>query len=354
MSKNNILSRTLISWFSSHARDLPWRNTRNPYYIWLSEVILQQTRVAQGMPYFLRFLEEYPQITDMAKASERDILRLWQGLGYYSRARNMHATAQYIANELGGNFPDNYKDLLKLKGVGHYTAAAIASFAFNEKVAVLDGNVFRVLARYWGVDTDIASPEGHKVFSKLAAECLPEQEIDTYNQAIMEFGAIQCTPASPQCMFCPLNTSCAAFETRQQQNLPVKIKKVKVRERFLNYLVLRIGQNTLMRERKGKGIWQGLYEFWCVESDKALSVEEVLQHEAVAIYLQDIQVQIGAELPPHKHILTHQILQVRFWEINTSDTQILQKLEPQGFALYTPEQAAELPKPILIANYLDK
>lgn len=348
--KETIFAAALTAWYKKNARDLPWRNTQNPYYIWLSEVMLQQTRVAQGLPYFLRFVEAYPTVADMAAASERDILRLWQGLGYYSRARNMHATAQYIAHELGGNFPNNYKELIDLKGVGSYTAAAIASFAFGEKVAVLDGNVYRVLARYWGIDTDIASPKAAKEFGALAAQCLPESQTDLYNQAIMEFGALQCTPASPQCIFCPLNNTCIAFATGQQNILPIKIKKTKVKNRFLHYVVLEQNGEILMHERRGKGIWQGLYEFLCVEADSILEVEDILQNPKISHLTQNASIEIQ-DVQDYKHILTHQVLQVRFTKIRVSGQNII---PPQGFAFYTPVQIADLPKPILVANYLER
>lgn len=350
--KESIFATALLAWYKKNARDLPWRNTQNPYYIWLSEVMLQQTRVAQGLPYFLRFVEAYPTVTDMAAASERDILRLWQGLGYYSRARNMHATAQYIAYELGGNFPNNYKQLIGLKGVGSYTAAAIASFAFGEKVAVLDGNVYRVLARYWGIDTDIAAPKAAKEFGALAAQCLPDTQTDLYNQAIMEFGALQCTPAAPQCIFCPLNDTCIAFATGQQSILPIKIKKTKVKNRFLHYVVLEQNGQLLLHERRGKGIWQGLYEFLCVESENEFwEVEDILQNPTVKPYLENTNSVQVIDVQDFKHVLTHQILQVRFVRVRVSGDTIL----PQDdFAFYTPAQVADLPKPILIANYLEK
>jgi A/G-specific adenine glycosylase len=347
--ENNFFADTLIQWFSSHARDLPWRKTKEPYHIWLSEVILQQTRVAQGLPYFLKFTETFPSVREMAAAEEREVLRLWQGLGYYSRARNMHATAQIVVQQYNGFFPDNYSNLLKLKGVGPYTAAAIASFAFEENVAVLDGNVFRVLARYWGIDEDIASYKGKKIFEELAKQCLPETQTATYNQAIMEFGALQCAPASPQCMFCPLNQSCVAFAQRKQEVLPVKIKKLKIKERFLHYIVVKVGgENLLMRERKGKGIWQGLYEFLCLEASELLSEEEV------AAQLQTLVGKVHFSATPqatHKHVLTHQHLYVRFWEIEVAE--ISAALQEQGYQSYTAAQVHELPKPILIANYLD-
>ena len=223
-------SNSLLLWYLQNKRDLPWRNTTNPYPIWLSEIMLQQTRVAQGLPYFLAFTEAFPTILDLAKADEEQVLKLWQGLGYYSRARNMHKTAQIIAFELGGNFPNNYNDLIKLKGIGEYTAAAIASFAFNEVVPAVDGNVFRVLSRYFNIDTDIASSGAKKEFTALAKELIPNDNPALFNQAIMEFGALQCVPKNPNCESCIFNSSCAALQKKKVAELPVKSKKVKDRK----------------------------------------------------------------------------------------------------------------------------
>jgi len=220
-------AKTLTSWYLQNKRDLPWRNTENPYFIWLSEIMLQQTRVAQGLPYFLRFVQSFPTVFDLAKADEEKVLKLWQGLGYYSRARNLHKTAQHIAFELDGVFPNNYNDLLKLKGIGEYTAAAIASFSYHEAVPVVDGNVFRVLARYFDIETDIAQASAKKEFSALAYELMPKDSPALFNQAIMEFGALQCVPRNPDCSICPLNSGCLALQKKKVDQLPVKSKKQK-------------------------------------------------------------------------------------------------------------------------------
>ena len=250
---------TLINWYLQNKRDLPWRKTTDPYQIWLSEIMLQQTRVAQGTPYFLSFTTAFPTVFDLAKANEEQVLKLWQGLGYYSRARNLHKTAQYVANELSGEFPDNYKDLLKLKGVGEYTAAAIASFSYNEPVPVVDGNVFRVLSRYFDMETDIAVASAKKEFAALAFELMPKDKPAIFNQAIMEFGALQCVPKNPNCNVCVFNTSCAALQKKKVDQLPVKSKKLKVRNRFFNYLVVSDdNENTIIQKRTAKGIWHNL------------------------------------------------------------------------------------------------
>ena len=223
-------SEILTDWYLENKRDLPWRKTTNPYYIWLSEIMLQQTRVAQGLPYYEAFTKVFPTVFDLANASEEQVLKLWQGLGYYSRARNLHATAKHIANDLDGIFPSDYKNLLKLKGVGEYTAAAIASFSYNEVVPVVDGNVFRVLSRYYNVETNIASAKAKKEFTLLAQEVISKDNPALFNQTIMEFGALQCVPKNPNCTICPLNTSCAALWLKKVSELPVKIKKLKVKK----------------------------------------------------------------------------------------------------------------------------
>ena len=264
----------LIKWYLQNKRDLPWRNTTNPYLIWLSEIMLQQTRVAQGMPYFFAFTKEFPTVFDLANAEEEKVLKLWQGLGYYSRARNLHKTAQYVANELNGVFPPVYKELLKLKGVGEYTAAAIASFSYNETVPVVDGNVFRVLSRYFDIESDIALPATKKEFTELAYELMPKDNPAIFNQAIMEFGALQCVPKNPDCSVCVFNESCMALQKKKVTVLPVKSKKLKVTNRFFNYLILEdVLGNTLIQKRTLKGIWHNLYEFPLLETGEIVDFD---------------------------------------------------------------------------------
>ncbi|MES2812931.1 MAG: A/G-specific adenine glycosylase [Bacteroidota bacterium] len=307
-------SKPLITWYLAHKRDLPWRKTNNPYHIWLSEIMLQQTRVAQGLPYYFAFLEAFPTVFDLANAHEEQVLKLWQGLGYYSRARNLHNTAQYIASELNGQFPDNYKDLLRLKGVGEYTAAAIASFSYNEVIPVVDGNVYRVLSRYLGVETDISSPKAKKEFTLLATELIDEKQPALFNQAIMEFGALQCVPKSPNCEICPLNNSCFALANKKTAELPVKIKKTKVTNRYFNYLlVIDNQQKTIVHKRTQKGIWHNLYEFPVIETEKPESDEVVL--EMIRAKVSNIKniTHLQSETTIHK--LSHQHLHINFWEI---------------------------------------
>jgi len=264
-------SKQLIKWYELHKRALPWRETQDPYRIWLSEVILQQTRVNQGLPYFKRFVESFPTVQDLAAAHQEDILKLWQGLGYYSRARNLHVAAQQVV-EMNGIFPNSYKKLLDLKGVGDYTAAAIASFAFKEAVPVVDGNVYRVLSRIYGVNTPINETAGIKEFKELATKLLDKKTPDIYNQAIMEFGALQCVPKKPDCTICLFQSQCIAFKDDRIEELPVKIKKTKIKNLYHHYIVIQTPDNkTVLQERSQTGIWAGLYEFPFIESDGALS-----------------------------------------------------------------------------------
>ena len=307
--KNMSFSNRLISWYLENKRDLPWRNTVNPYPIWLSEIILQQTRVAQGLPYFNAFLANFPTVFELAKASEEQVLKLWQGLGYYSRARNLHQTAKIIAFERNGEFPTSYDELLKLKGVGTYTAAAIASFAYHEVVPVVDGNVFRVLARYFDVETDIASATAKKEFTKLARELIDVKKPSLFNQAIMEFGAMQCVPKNPDCSVCIFRDSCAALQKNKVNQLPVKLKKTKVSERFLNYLVLEDEEGkSMIQQRTAKGIWHNLYEFPLLESEKEwTSLEIALALKNTEIVSQEQIISISSfEENSIRHILSHQ------------------------------------------------
>jgi len=312
-----IFSNSLIHWYLNSKRDLPWRNTKNPYYIWLSEIMLQQTRVAQGLPYYLDFISTFPTVFDLANASEEKVLKHWQGLGYYSRARNLHFTAQFVASELKGEFPDNYKELIKLKGIGEYTAAAIASFSFNEAVPVVDGNVFRVLSRYFDIETDISLATAKKEFSNLAMELMPKNDPATFNQAIMEFGALQCVPKNPNCQNCIFNSSCAALQKKKVQNLPVKLKKIKISYRFFNYLVFEDDiKNTLIQKRDQKGIWQNLYEFPLIETENELDLDAVSEL-IINKYKTEFEI-VGVSNWNSKgqiHKLSHQHLNINFWKV---------------------------------------
>ena len=340
-------SKILIKWYLQNKRDLPWRNTANPYPIWLSEIMLQQTRVAQGTPYFLSFTTEFPTVFDLAAASEEQVLKLWQGLGYYSRARNLHKTAQYIVTELNGIFPDNYNDLLKLKGIGEYTAAAIASFAYHECVAVVDGNVFRVLSRYFDIETDIAQACAKKEFAALAFELMPKDNPATFNQAIMEFGALQCVPKSPNCSICVFNESCAALKKKKVDRLPVKSKKIKVRNRYFNYIVANDeNENTLIQKRISKGIWQNLYEFPLLETEKEENFDFVLE-QIQSEYFKENSISSMLETNDKSiiHKLSHQHLHIKFWKVNVNGT-IKNGINQENLKTF--------PFPIVIHNFIEK
>ena len=307
--------RELIHWYSINKRDLPWRKTKNPYYIWLSEIILQQTQVKQGLPYYEAFVKQYPSVFDLANASEEAVLKLWQGLGYYSRARNLHATAKHIAFNLNGKFPNNYKDLLTLKGVGDYTASAISSIAFNEVAAVVDGNVYRVLSRYFGIKTPINSTTGIKEFKSLASSLIDKKQPATFNQAIMEFGARQCKPKNPDCTTCPINKGCAALQKKLTDTLPVKLKKTKVSTKYFNFLVcIDANKNILFEKRNKKGIWQNLYQFPLVESKKSLTINEfhLLNLEHTVLESSKFNYSLYNEIDK-VHKLSHQHLHTKFW-----------------------------------------
>ncbi len=341
----------LEAWYERHKRDLPWRHTRDPYRIWLSEVILQQTRVAQGKPYYERFVTAYPTVADMARADERELLRLWQGLGYYSRARNLHQTARYVTEELDGKFPDSFQNLLKMKGIGVYTAAAVASFAFGERVAVVDGNVYRVLARVFGIAEDITTTAAKKTFAVLAQQLIQHAtDPAVYNQAIMEFGAIQCTPTSPDCLLCPLQQHCVAYQTGRQHALPVKAKKTPVRERYFQYIVLRQGDEIAMRERLVRDIWQNLYDFYCIETDepKADLRELRLPEDLVSLMQQGV---VSKEPLMAGQLLSHQRIRAVFYEITLPDSTV--NSLPMGLQWYSQSAVNSLPKPVLITNYLE-
>lgn len=332
-------SNRLIYWYLQNDRDLPWRKTKNPYFIWLSEIMLQQTRVHQGLSYYITFTKEFPTVFDLAKASESKVLKLWQGLGYYSRARNLHYSAKYIANELDGKFPSTYEEIKKLKGVGDYTASAISSICFDESQAVVDGNVYRVLSRFFGIKTPINSSAGIKEFKELAQTLIDPKQPGSYNQAIMDFGALHCKPQNPLCETCPLNDSCIALAKKTIKQLPVKEQKIKIRKRYFNYLVFISDDNkTMLSERKGKGIWQGLYEFPLIETEKGISKEElslqISEKENIVLFNENEVV----------HKLSHQHLYTKFWIVK-KDVLHENQIHWNSIKKY--------PVPILIANFLE-
>ena len=338
-------SNDLISWYYKNKRDLPWRETSDPYVIWLSEIILQQTRVAQGLSYFNNFIKNYPTVIDLAKAKEDDVLKLWQGLGYYSRARNLHFTAKLIANNFDGKFPRNYNDILSLKGIGEYTAAAISSFSYNLPYPVIDGNVYRVLSRVFVIDEAIDTSQGKKTFKKLATKLIDKERPADYNQAIMEFGAINCTPKKPKCENCIFRLDCFAFKNNTIEELPIKSKKIKQRVRNFNYLVfLDAKSNTFIKQRKNKDIWIGLYDFPVIESDKEIK-------DISGLYKLDssfAKIDLISKSTPIKHILSHQIINAVFWKISLENSW----LPNQELIKVSLEEINNYPVPKLVENYI--
>ena len=342
-----IFSNSLIHWYLNNKRDLPWRNTQNPYSIWLSEIMLQQTRVAQGLPYYLDFISTFPTVFDLAKAPEEKVLKHWQGLGYYSRARNLHYTAQYVALELKGEFPNNYKELLKLKGIGEYTAAAIASFSFNEAVPVVDGNVFRVLSRYFNIETDISLATAKKEFFELALELMPKNDPATFNQAIMEFGALQCVPKNPDCQNCIFNSSCLALQKKKVKELPVKSKKTKISFRFFNYIVFEDDKlKTLIQKRDQKGIWQNLYEFPLIETESEMdldTVSELISNKYQSEYKISRISNLNSKGQIHK--LSHRHLNINFWKV---------KVKGELLGAINRKKVKDFPFPKVIFNFIEE
>ena len=339
-------TKTVIHWYSINKRILPWRQIKAPYYIWLSEIILQQTQVKQGLPYYEAFIKKFPTVFNLAKADENEVLKLWQGLGYYSRARNLHATAKYVVSELNGVFPNNYKALLKLKGVGDYTASAMASICFNQVAAVVDGNVYRVLSRYFGIDTPINSSKGVKEFKDLAQKLIDKKNPAEFNQAIMEFGAVQCRPKNPDCNVCPLNNGCLAFNKNRIDELPVKIKSAKAKKKHFNFLVfISNDQRTILEKREGKGIWQNLYQFPLVETSREQSYNTFKKRVTSHHLLKDTSFELtlyNKDAIIHK--LSHQHLHTKFWILNVDN------LNTESVSV---NKIYNFPVPILISNFLD-
>lgn len=338
-------SSILIQWYLEHKRPLPWRQTKNPYYVWLSEIILQQTRVEQGLPYYMKFIETFPVIEDLASASQQQVLKLWQGLGYYSRARNLHASAKYVVSELNGEFPRTYNELLKLKGVGDYTASAVASICFEEPQAVVDGNVYRVLSRIYGIDTPINTGEGKRQFRNLAQELLDPNRPSDFNQGMMEFGAIQCKPQQPLCQTCPFASKCVAYNQGKIKDLPVKLKKGPVQVRHFNYLVFlsRKGE-TLLEQRTKKGIWHGLFEFPLVETQAPAEEELLVKEPAFKKYVPESVPVIRSFNPsPVVHKLSHQHIHAKFWIVNR------EVLPQPGIPV---SQIHQYPVPVLIEKFI--
>lgn len=341
----NDFNLLIINWYRQNKRNLPWRITKNPYKIWLSEIILQQTKVDQGLNYYIKFSTNYPTIIDLANANEQQILSDWQGLGYYSRARNLHATAKSIVNDYNAEFPNEYEKILRLKGVGNYTAAAIASFAFNLPYAVVDGNVYRVLSRIFDINTPIDSSKGQKEYILLANELLNKQNPAEHNQAIMEFGALQCTPSNPNCGICPFNQYCLSLKNNTITLRPVKKSKTKVRKRYFHFLHIENKDTIILTKRTEKDIWQNMYQFPLIEKDEQENLSKI-QKEIE----QKFQLKIHSYKTDIKHILSHQHLHTTFWRV--SEDPIYFKNQPD-FLIVTKDSLHEFPIPRLIDRYLN-
>lgn len=340
----------LLAWYSQNRRNLPWRSAKNPYSIWLSEIILQQTRVEQGIGYYYKFLDAFPSVDKLAAAPVDKIMLLWQGLGYYSRARNLHAAAKMVVNTYNGKFPDSYEELRKLPGVGPYTASAIASIGFNLPHAVVDGNVYRLLSRYFNIDTAIDSSFGAKAFFELANELIPHEHPGDFNQAMMDFGSLVCKPKNPSCAVCPLSAGCGAFRYSRVDFLPVKKGRIKVRKRYFIYLIVEDAEgNTLVKKRGPKDIWEGLYEFPLFELNDEKSWLDPLASEEIQSFFKSLQANVDKVSNPVKHILSHQHLHVAF--IHATPRALNMKGSFEKVPISTLNQ---LGMPRVITRYLEK
>ena len=340
-----MISQKLIKWYKQNKRDLPWRNTTDPYKVWLSEIILQQTRVAQGMPYYISFTNAFPSVYELAKAPEQKVLKLWQGLGYYSRARNLHTAAKTIVKTYKGVFPTDYEELKKLKGVGDYTAAAIASFCFDKATSVVDGNVYRVLARLFAIDTPINSTEGKKQFAALAQELLDKKNPGIYNQAIMEFGALYCTPHNPDCQNCIFNTVCLSGYNKKALDYPVKISAKKNKQRYFEYFIILQNEYTYTQQRTENDIWKNLHQFPMLEySEKADDIDILSQFKNEVLKTSSNNFKIIKQTAYKKHQLSHQTIFARFTYIKASG------FNSSKYKQIPLKQLKKLPFPILLAN----
>ena len=337
-------------WYEKNKRDLPWRQINDPYKIWLSEVILQQTRVNQGLNYYLNFIKTFPDVNSLARASEDEVLKLWQGLGYYSRAKNLHHAARNVVEEMDGKMPRSYNGLLKLKGVGSYTASAIASICFDEPRAVVDGNVSRVIARLFGLDEPINSTQGNKIISSLADELLDRNNPGTHNQAMMEFGALQCVPVSPDCERCPLFDHCEARKSDRVDLLPVKIPKRKPVERWMYFYILLCNGETIFTKRGTEGIWKSLYQFPMMESEVPLTDETILGPMLAQLIEGAGQATILKISDPFRHQLTHRTIYARFIHANLESWP--HRL-PTGWMKIFRERLDDFPVPRLINRYME-
>ena len=341
--------KVLTVWYNHTKRELPWRESSDPYKIWVSEVILQQTRVQQGLDYYHKFLQIFPDVKSLAQAAEDEVLKVWQGLGYYSRARNMHQAAKTILSEHNGIFPDDYHSIRNLKGIGDYTAAAIASISFGLPYAVVDGNVFRVLSRLFGISTPIDSSAGKKEFYNLAQMMLDTNRPGEFNQSLMELGAIQCLPTQPLCLTCPLSLKCHAYINRSVASFPAKSKQVKQKDRYLNYLYIYHSKKLFLEKREDKDIWKNMYQFPLIETALTSSPEEVISSIAWREIFKDLIFTIETVFPERLHLLTHQRLHIRFISIRLDGA-----IMPDSLIAVEPDEIARYPVPKPVENFLSE
>ena len=344
----NFFSTQLMKWNEKlNKRQMPWKGESDPYKIWLSEIILQQTRVEQGWAYYEKFIRSFPTIQKLAKAEDEKVFKLWEGLGYYSRCKNLLTTARKIATEYKGKFPDKYEDIVVLKGIGPYTAAAIASFAYNLPYAVVDGNVMRVLSRYFGIETAIDSTTGKKIFQQIATDCLPRGKAGIYNQAIMDFGATVCKPQNPICETCPLKKKCSAFENDKVNDLPVKEKSIQKKERWFYFLVIKYGDKTYVRKRESKDVWENLYEYVTVEIPGEMDAPAFMRSQAFKKITGAVKFEPGTNSKVYRQLLSHQIIYGRFITLEVKKP--LTNL--QSYSLVTDKVLKQLPFPRLINQW---
>ncbi len=348
--KKIFFTRTLFQWnLEQNTREMPWKGEKDPYRVWVSEVVLQQTRVEQGLDYYRRFITSFPTINSLASAPEDKVLKHWEGLGYYSRCRNLIHTAKYICEELDGKFPNDYKEILALKGIGTYTASAIASFVYNQPYAVVDGNVYRVLARFFGIPTPVDISAGKKLFDALAAELLDRARPGIYNQAIMDFGATVCKPAQPLCGRCPLQKKCVALQNGSVNSLPVKNKKLTRKVRYFNYFVFEYNNNVYVKKRAGKDIWNGLYEFYLVETEGPLEFSVLRENRDLARLLKGNKANLIDTSREYLQQLTHQTIMGRFFRVTIS------KALPEFADITSCDKTSlkQLPFPKFVTSYLE-
>ena len=339
------MTHKLIIWYHENKRNLPWRNTKDPYSIWVSEIILQQTQIKTGVNYYHRFIEQFPNIESLSTASELDVLNMWQGLGYYNRALNMLIAAQTVMNKYHGVFPDKYDDLILLKGVGEYTASAISSICSNENKAVLDGNVYRFLSRLYNISTPINTTNGKKEFQKLANKILPNINSGTHNQAMMEFGSIHCKKHIPKCQVCPFKLKCLSYSAGIVNLRPVKNKIHRSKTRYLNYFIIRHNDQFIVQKREEKDIWEKLYEFPLIESKKEISKVQLIKHN----FLKKLQIKEVQLISSVQHKLTHQNLKINFWETWIKENRLM-----NNFLKITIDEVPKYPFPKPLKNYFDK